>query len=422
MLSNKVKFIHYIGEHAVIGLNDNQTFLLNSIQKSLVQLILKHSDYEDAILHFIDNLHVSNIDMIQSKNLIQNYLNKLESMGIITLDDNTIDIHDISITGIEGEYYPYRITFELTNACIAHCSHCFKKANDGDLAFIDYSKIYEFNKMINSQFQIVHLTGGEPLLHPDFERIMELFRDKSIELNTNGILIKNYPPDIFRPVKALSIGIYGLSDEEYFLNTGIRNGYTDLCESCEVLAKNGIEFSLSLVINKKNLENLSKYVEVAYSLGASEFTPGLANRIGRLEYVNDENSHWILSPEEKRYAYRKLRELGKEYHGKLLIDDWGRDVYRSDNTIRETERVYKNRCFQCGAGTLKWSITENFMFKPCTMFLDCPQLMLSYTEWAKYVKGEKEIIWSEYLHAFVDICKSRNTIPSEYCDYISNEE
>ena len=421
MLSKNIKYIHYIGEHAVVGLHNNETYLLNSIQKEIVKEFLLHHDSEDVVEHFIKKNEIVDADIPQARILISNYFNKLKNMGILASKEDEV-IYNINTTGIEGQFYPYRITFELTNACVAYCSHCFKKANDGPIKYIDYSKMYEFcTNGIHNEFQIVHLTGGEPLLHPQFQRIMQLFSDKDIELNTNGILINNYSPDIFKKVKALSIGIYGLSDREYLQNTGISNGYSALKESCEMLVKNNIVFSISLVINKKNIDFLEKYVETAYRLGASEFIPGLANQIGRLEYVCENNQHWLLSPEEKRFAYRKLRELGKKYYGKILIDDWGRDQYRSNDKLRETEKVYKNRCFQCGAGTLKWTITEDFMFKPCTMFLDCPQLLFSESEWKQYTENKNEIIWSDYLQAFISNCKKRGTIPSEYCDYIPKD-
>lgn len=419
MIANNIKYIHRIGEYAVVGLRSGESFLLNSVQLELVMNALEYDNRDNVISNFLKTINVLTEERVKVKELIENYFNKLETMGIFV--SNQIENNEkqsISITGYEGKYYPYRIALELTNACIAYCSHCFKKANDGIIRYLEYSDILKLNSDLCEQFQIVHLTGGEPLLHPEFERIMHLFKNKEIELNTNGILIKNYPIDIFKGVKALSIGIYGLSDREYLENTGIHDGFTALCESCRLLKEADIKFSISLVINQHNVKELNSYVATAYSLGANEFIPGLANKIGRLEYPNEKNCHWILSQGEKKYAYRTLRELGKKFYGKIMIDDWGRDGYRTKDIVRETEKVYKNRCFQCGAGTMKWTITENFMFKPCTMFLDCPQLYLSYREWLQYIQGEKEIIWSEYMDSFIENCNLRGTIPSEYCDFI----
>lgn len=421
MLSMNVKYIHYIGEHAIVGLNNNQSFLLNPIQKEIVQNLLLCDDCECVMNRFIQKHGISDQDLARSKIVFGNYLKKLQNMGILPLQEE-FGKNNVKISGIEKQFYPYRITFELTNACIAHCSHCFKKANDGVIKYLDYAKVYELcTTHIHNEFQIAHLTGGEPLLHPQFVDFVNLFSDKDIELNTNGILINKYSPEVFKKIKALSIGIYGLSDTEYLNNTGILNGFSSFKESCEMLAKNGINFSISLVINKLNIKDLERYVEVAYMLGASEFIPGLANQIGRLEYIGNHNKHWILSSDEKRYAYRTLRELGKKYYGKILIDDWGRDQYRSNDKIRETEKIYPNRCFQCGAGTLKWTITEDFKFKPCTMFLDSPDNLLSQSEWMKYVENKSEIIWSDYLERFISNCKKRGTIPSEYCDFISDD-
>ena len=419
MINNNIEYMHHFGEFIVVGLKNGDSFLLNSIQKKLLLNMLKYDDHNDAVDEFVEANCVLPEERVQFKKLVEDYYDKLVTMEVFNSTElSGVDPKKIKITGYEGKYYPLRITLELTNSCIGHCSHCFKKANDGIINFLDYSDILKLNRDLREQFQIVHLTGGEPLLHPEFERILHLFKNKDIELNTNGVLIKNYPIDIYKNVKALSIGIYGLSDSEYYENTGIENGFTALCDSCNLLKQAGIKFSVSLVINQKNINQLKNYVATAYSLGANEFIPGLANRIGRLEHINKNNQHWILSQYEKKYAYRTLRQLGKEFYGKIMIDDWGRDGYRNDDIIRETEKVYKTRCFQCGAGTLKWTVTENFMFKPCTMFLDCPKIYLPYQDWLLYIEGKKVIDWTDYLECFIGICNSRGAIPSEYCDYI----
>ena len=83
---------------------------------------------------------------------------------------------------------PYRYVFILTNLCNLRCSFCFqeKKYLPGS---IDSTKWIEIIKSLPSGSHIT-LTGGEPLLFKDFEKILDaIHSDITFNIITNGLLL-----------------------------------------------------------------------------------------------------------------------------------------------------------------------------------------------------------------------------------------
>lgn len=85
--------------------------------------------------------------------------------------------------------------FSITNDCNLNCPICFTY-NRQDKKY--YKSIVETQKLIDNllkqeeNYEVINLTGGEPTLHPDFFKIIEVCRRKKIKritVNTNGIRI-----------------------------------------------------------------------------------------------------------------------------------------------------------------------------------------------------------------------------------------
>jgi molybdenum cofactor biosynthesis enzyme MoaA len=92
--------------------------------------------------------------------------------------------------------YPLnQIYFYLTEGCNLRCRHCWiapKYESEGNsypaLDLDLFKTIIEQAKPLG--LTGVKLTGGEPLLHPQIEEILEVIRKEDLSLNveTNGVL------------------------------------------------------------------------------------------------------------------------------------------------------------------------------------------------------------------------------------------
>jgi MoaA/NifB/PqqE/SkfB family radical SAM enzyme len=86
-----------------------------------------------------------------------------------------------------------KLVVNVTNRCNFKCGHCFREgatAEDLDIGLVE-SAIPDFQRV---GIQQVNLTGGEPILHPRFADLLELFTRHGFRLGvvTNGWLADRY--------------------------------------------------------------------------------------------------------------------------------------------------------------------------------------------------------------------------------------
>jgi len=92
----------------------------------------------------------------------------------------------------------FHIQWHITEICNLRCKHCYQNSfNQKELTLIQIEKIFQnLTDFVNkpNQHLIVDITGGEPLLHPNFWHICEtLEKNDTVEefgIITNGTLLK----------------------------------------------------------------------------------------------------------------------------------------------------------------------------------------------------------------------------------------
>lgn len=81
------------------------------------------------------------------------------------------------------------ITIEITNYCPRQCEFCSSNA----IQLYELAKFMDFetlrNIIIYKFFDIIHLSGGEPLAHPSFYKILQLCKKhaKDVIVHTNAL-------------------------------------------------------------------------------------------------------------------------------------------------------------------------------------------------------------------------------------------
>ena len=80
------------------------------------------------------------------------------------------------------------IAVELTNHCNLSCKHCFDRRHSAG----GYLNIGTLETILHTAkqhgFDYISLTGGEPTLHPEFQKILEMVFNAGYEVGfvTNG--------------------------------------------------------------------------------------------------------------------------------------------------------------------------------------------------------------------------------------------
>ena len=156
-----------------------------------------------------------------------------------------------------------KIYVEITNNCNLKCDFCIKNQRKNKFMSIDEFKII-LNKLENYTNYLYFHILGEPLLHPNINKFIDLASEKFfINITTNGYLIKNIKYN--KNIRQINISLhsynesYGITLEDYMGNifdtVDELSKYTYI--SYRFWLKNKYSNNILDLINKKYNTNLN---------------------------------------------------------------------------------------------------------------------------------------------------------------------
>ena len=169
---------------------------------------------------------------------------------------------------------PISGTFELSPVCNFQCRMCYVRKTTKEVA--------DSPRTIMTREQWLHiagqardagmlyllLTGGEPLLWPDFWPLYEELSQMGflISINTNGSLIDEKTIERFRemPPTRINITLYGAGDESYHRLCQVGDMFSRVDQAITGLQKAGITVKLNGSLTPENagdLEKCSRYAQ-----------------------------------------------------------------------------------------------------------------------------------------------------------------
>jgi radical SAM protein with 4Fe4S-binding SPASM domain len=148
-----------------------------------------------------------------------------------------------------------RVDIELTERCNNACRHCYvnRPATDGE-ARRDELSTEEIEAFLAEAAELgaltVRLTGGEPLLRADFERIYVTARRAGLQvhLTTNACLVTPALADLFAripPRAPIQVSVYGMSEPSYESVSGVPGGFARFRRGLGLLLERGVPVALT---------------------------------------------------------------------------------------------------------------------------------------------------------------------------------
>lgn len=292
----------------------------------------------------------------------------------------------------------------LTEKCNLRCNYCIRgKKNNSELSLEKLNLLLQENDF--SQDQVL-LTGGEPLLHRNFQEIVQICLDKFkyVAINTNGLLL-----DKSRIVKNSRIHYQISLDGDKVEHDGLRgNGTFDkVLANLKILDQKKISYNVSSVINKSNCDQILKLIPILYNLKNMKYwkvEPQLPFGCGAQEQCVDvEKWNHIVDLLISKAPFRlKIKKL---FNFSVI-----------DNLPEEKRKELKNRKLSnCGSCKQKIYIYPDLTVYPCTCLKDFPLGNLQYNSLRNILKSEKAQVFIDYkINAsskcisckYFDICKS----------------
>lgn len=271
---------------------------------------------------------------------------------------------------------PLSGTFELTPCCNMACKMCYVRMTKQQQEAIaplrtakEWLQLAEEAKKQGLLYMLV--TGGEPFLHPDIQKIISgLHRiGLLVSINSNGTMIdenviawlKQSPPC------RVNVTLYGASDGTYQRLCGNPNGYTQAVRGIRLLKEAGITVKINCSVTPYNLDDIEGIFSFAQKEGllvqaTSYMFPPLRREPGMIG-CNDR-----LSAEEAAYQGARifclqhgedeyLRRL-KTYNRMTLPAELGEDC---------PDLPLEGDGIRCRAGKCSFWVTWDGKMLPCGM-------------------------------------------------------
>lgn len=170
------------------------------------------------------------------------------------------------------ERIPFGGSMELIPMCNMHCKMCYVYQNRDEMErqgrILTCDEWLEIIGQARSEgLLFLLLTGGEPLLYPEFKRLYTSLIQMGIivSVNTNATLINKEWASFFgdNPCRRLNISLYGQDNETYGKLCGNPEGFSQVMKAARLLKDRNVRFRFTCSITDDNFDELEELFAIA---------------------------------------------------------------------------------------------------------------------------------------------------------------
>lgn len=262
---------------------------------------------------------------------------------------------------------------DLTARCNLNCRHCYVNLPAGDraamgreLSLAEIADIADQAVALGALWCLV--SGGEPLLRPDFADVYMTLKRKGLLLSlfTNATLVNaeharllaSYPP------RDVEVSVYGVTAETYERVTRRPGSFAAFMRGLDLLLNHGVRVRLKAMALRSNLHEMAEIARFCRERTKDyfRFDPLLNLRVDGDAARNEEIKAERLSPQE----IAELERSDPERFGALQ---------KGHERVAASQSGHSGcrHLFHCGAGVGAFSLTFDGLLSPCGMLYhpDC---------------------------------------------------
>ncbi|MGN0313334.1 MAG: radical SAM protein [Fusicatenibacter sp.] len=330
--------------------------------------------------------------------------------------------------------HPVNGTIELLPFCNLNCDMCYIHQNPTEMEqptqlhtaddWISLAK-----QMETSGVLFLLLTGGEPLLFPDFRKLYLSLKQMGmiLTINTNGTLLDEDWADFFAQHKPrrINITLYGTNENTYEKLCHYRGGYAKTLRAIKLLKERGIAVKINGSVTKPNWID----IEAIYQIGRELDIPVHVDTYmlpGLREHDKPYDQQTRLNPKDAALASIQTQ---KE---EMSTDTFCNYVYRTIETVQNNHEPTTDQ-ISCQAGNSSFAIGWQGNLRPCVSFFT-PSVNVFETgfqnAWLKITEAAKHLRINEKcthckLRPICNTCAasafwetgSYDGIPDYHCQY-----
>ncbi len=172
-------------------------------------------------------------------------------------------------TGSRLERLPL-VTLYLTERCNSRCVTCdYWRHGRADLTLETVTRLLPSLERLHTRVALI--SGGEPLLNPQWGEIAELLRSHGLRLwlLTSGLSLAKHAGRVAKLFDAVTVSLDGCDRETYAAIRGL-DAFDKVCEGIEAAAAGGIPVSVRVTIQRANYRQIPAFIDLARGKGARQ--------------------------------------------------------------------------------------------------------------------------------------------------------
>lgn len=271
---------------------------------------------------------------------------------------------------------PLNGTFELSPICNFSCKMCYVRKSVTEVVQHD-RKMVTLEQWLaiakearDAGMLYLLLTGGEPLLWPDFWELYKALSEMGflLSINTNAALIDDAAIEIFReiPPTRINITLYGASDETYQKLCNSKGVFAKVDYAIKALKNAGISVKLNGSLTPDNVVDLNACIlygkkhELIYEPNTYMYPPMRRDvkMVGRnVRFTPREAAYYKLESYKLQYGENTYKNYLKSIINQCVFPEG----------LKENNIDCKDANMKCRAGVASFWITWDGWMTPCGM-------------------------------------------------------
>jgi len=325
---------------------------INETAATIFELINKNHSF-DEIVNKLKNKYNENGDIVREKaNVFINEMLKYKTISINTENKK----NNVPVIGSNEYFTPAYMIMEITSSCLLNCRHCYLGKKD-DISINIHSLNKLLDDIVDLGIQNVQLTGGEPLLYKDLDKVITFLVDNNVRtLITTGAYIDDDTYSKIMPVLSIlgktngyvQVSIDGNSEAHNAIR-GRADSFEKVKRLIEGLKRNNVIVTTVMTVQERNKEDIESVASLVKSWGVSVHRISGFMTMGYAENLDKINLFELQ---------KTIRDISNTY---------------SDNnfhitTFEENINAVKGRISpNCGCGSLTLTVDATLNVFPCLM-------------------------------------------------------
>ena len=162
------------------------------------------------------------------------------------------------------------VTLYLTERCNSRCVTCdYWRHGRKDVTLEAVTRLLPDLRALRTRTALI--SGGEPLLNPQWRDIAEILRSQDIDLwlLTSGLSLFKHSRQVAELFQSVTVSLDGTCAETYAAIRGL-DAFDKVCDGIRAASAAGVAVGLRITLQRANFRELPRFVTLGRELGASQ--------------------------------------------------------------------------------------------------------------------------------------------------------